>query len=166
MSAIPTPAGSFALPAAKLRTMVSESSTFQTEGNHADATEALDKIFLRDAIETERRPMANIRIGQQFSYSMVSGGSQSFLRPSGELFLYLNREISVDHFNDQLSAEIDAANYFGQVIDDVVALSGKDVHLPIIGTQLMTFEPTDEDEWPTLGRFYYHVTAVQWGMGQ
>ena len=162
-------AGSFALPAEKLRRMIAASPTFQaaTRTTNPDDAEAL--VFMKSAIGDTPRPYAVISPGQKHSFSQIAG--DAFLRASGGLFLYLTMDTNGENFDDAIAAEFAAASFFGSVIDDVMALSRADdpsspfdeSHLSIVNADLGDFSANPEDDWQSLGRFHYAAYLIEWG---
>lgn len=165
------PAGSFAAPAAGLRTMLAHCPTWQAGVHATTPEEASQRVFFKDAVGTERRPLAVISPGQGHEYRQIAGGAQNWLRPSGSLFLYLARDSEPPYVDDNLEAEFAAANFFGQVIDDLAERSGADfgdtqlTHLCITRMALLDFGETPEDHWHSLGRFWFAAYSIEWGDG-
>lgn len=169
---LPTPKGSFALPMTQLRTMVSLSKEFQHQTNTDTATDALRHIsFTRVGEDKKTRPFACILLGDSHNYQQVSGGNQNFLIPDGNVGLYMTKDTNPLYQLDLDSATIDVANFFGTVVDEVVALSGKDnpqsdiSHLPITRGGLAIFNDSGEEEQESVGDFFFFVYLFDWGMG-
>ena len=168
----PTPKGSFALPIVQLRTMVSLSKEFQAETNTDTATDALKHIsFTRNDEDKIARPFACIMLGDSHNYQQDSGGDANFLIPDGNVGLYLTKDTNPLYKFDLDAAVIDAANFFGTVIDDVVAISGKDnphsdvSHLPINSGHLDQFSDSSDEDTDGIGEFFYAVYLLNWGVG-
>lgn len=159
------PAGTLSEPASLLRAMVAASATFQTAVGASSATLALPHVLLRDALPGDRRPYCTINPGQKHGYSLVAGGAQNQLRPHGSLFLFLTIDTPPEHYLDRTQADYYAANFFGQVIDNVMAVAGADNSLSITGSELLGWDETPEDDWNSLGRFYYAYYHIEWGDG-
>lgn len=167
------PAGTFALAAQKLQRMVASSPTWQAAIAAANLDIAQANVFLKNVIGQAPRPFAIVSPGQQHGYKLIAGGFQNVLRPSGSLFLYLAQDTSPAGQQDIVQAEFEAANFFGQVIDDLAALAGADdpsspdgsSHLALVSIDLETFSAVPEEQWPTLGQWYYAGYSVGWGDG-
>lgn len=133
--------------------------------------DAAERIFLKDAVGTERRPLAVIAPGQGHEYNLIAGGAQNWLRASGSLFLYLARDNEAPYLDDNLEAEFAAANFFGQVIDELAERSGADygdtelTHLSITRIALLDFGETPEEQWQSVGRFWFAAYSLDWGDG-
>lgn len=160
-----TPVGSFAESAAKLRRMLAESPTWQTACGASGEAEALESIYLRYALGSAARPLAIISPGGTHQYNLIAGGAQNFLRPSGSVYLYMAVDSIEPYRDDPVEAEFYAANLFGQVIDDIAGLAGVDDRLSITGMALMDFDETPEEDWKSLGRFWFAAYTIDWGDG-
>jgi hypothetical protein len=173
---MPSPAitGSLALPAYKLRRMVSLSPTWIAACDGTDKpVDAPDRVWLRDVIGEVARPYAVVSIGAVHGYTLAFGGEQNWLRPNGQLFVFLTVDTPQEYYSDRVSAEYHAASLFGGVIDDVAALSAVDdpasedgsSHLMITNIQLQQFGENPEENWQSLGRFFYAGYSFDWGDG-
>lgn len=167
---LPVPKGSFALPMTQLRTMVSLSKEFKKQTNSDTATDALDHIaFTREAEKT--RPFACILLGDSHNYQQISGGDANFLIPDGNIGLYMTKNTNPLYKFDLDSASLDAANFFGTVIDEIVELSGQDnsqddiSHLPITSVNLALFADSGDEEKNSIGDFFFAVYLLNWGIG-
>ena len=167
---LPIPKGSFALPMTQLRTMVSLSKEFQKVTNSDTATDALKHISFTRVGEKERtRPFACVMLGESHNYQQDSGGDANFLQPSGDVGLYLTKDTNPLYQFDLDAATIDAANFFGSVIDEVVEISGKDnpqsdiSHLPISSVNLALFSDSGDEDTDSIGDFFYAVYLLTWG---
>ena len=173
MSAVPV-AGSFAVPALKLRRMVALSPTWkQAIAGLPSKPEAPDRVWLKNALGIEPRPLAVVSLGDEHSHYLIAGGDHNHLRPRGSLVLYLSIDTPPEFYEDAVSAEFFAGSFFGQVIDDVVAISAADdpdsedgtSHLSIVGTRLQDFDETAYQDANSLSRFYWAAYAIAWGDG-
>lgn len=167
-------AGSFAVPAQKLKKMVGLSPTWRRFGAAVQrAPEAPDGIWLKSVPDEQPRPIAGISPGAQHNYKLIGGGSGNVLRPDGSLFLYLAIDTPVEFYDDPVQAEFFAASVFGQVIDEVALLAGDDDpqtedgtgHLAITDIQMILFGESPEESWQSLGRFYMATYHIAWGDG-
>ncbi len=168
----PTPKGSLALPITQLRTMVSLSKEFQRETNSDTATDALRHIsFTRNDEEKIARPFACIMVGDSHNYQQISGGDANFLIPDGNVGLYMTKDTNPLYKFDLDAATVDAANFFGPVMDEVVDLSAKDnprsdiSHLPIISANLLLLSDSGDEDANSIGDFFFAVYLVTWGIG-
>ena len=163
--------GSFALPVLKLRRMVALSETFQREAGCQEHAAALDRVHLHNAIGNPNRPNAVVSPGDGHDYTLKSGGAQNYLRPSGSIFLYLSIDTPQEYYSDTVRAELYSGTFFGQVMDEVVSLSNADdpgssdgtSHLSIAGATQIAFDESSEDDWESMGRFYWCGYLVRWG---
>ena len=163
-----TPTGPLAIPAERLREIVSQSATFQTEGGFADAAAAKDRIFFKDATGDVDPPWAVISTGVVLDLSLVAGGFQNWLRPSGDLVLLLAKRTNPDFYEDLIQADWDASNLIGGVMIDIAILAGKDLEdgsgdLAITSISLIGFGENDEQSHEGLGRFYLGAVRIGWG---
>lgn len=169
---LPTPKGSFALPMTQLRTMVSLSKEFQKQTKSDTSTDALKHVSMTRVGEEQRtRPFACILLGDSHNYQQISGGDANFLIPDGNIGLYMTKDTDPLYQEDLDSAVIDAANFFGTVLDEVVELSGKDnphadvSHLPITSVSLAMFSDSGDEEQNSIGDFFFAVYLLTWGIG-
>lgn len=170
----PTISGSLALPALKLRRMVELSPTWQQAIDGTDRpVDAPYRVWLRDVVGEVARPFAVVSIGGVHAYTLQYGGDQNYLRPSGQLFLFLTIDSPPEYNDDRVSAEFYASSILGSVIDDVVSLSAADdpgsedgtSHLMITAARLEQFGENPEEHWQSLGRFFYMGYTFDWGDG-
>lgn len=170
MSTIPNPTGSLALPAAQVRTMVAQSRTFQAKCGVSNSADALKHIsFTRRSEGRITRPFACPLIGDMHRRTQDAGGDRNFLIASGSVGLYMTMDTGPQYRDDLDSASIEAANFFGGVIDDLAELSGADnpqaeiSHLPIRDITLRLFGDSDDDTEAVVGSFFYCVYMLDWG---
>lgn len=168
----PTPKGSFALPMVQLRTMVSLSKEFQRQTNSDTSGDALKHIsFTRVGEDEKPRPFVCVMLGDSHNYRQISGGDANFLIPDGNVALYMTRDTNPLYRDDLDAATIDAANFFGTVIDQVVEYSGQDnthsdvSHLPITTVNLSVFGDSGDEEQNSIGDFFFAVYLLTWGIG-
>lgn len=168
----PVPKGSFALPMVQLRTMVSLSKEFQKQTNSDTSNDALKHIALtRVGEEKKTRPFACVLLGDSHNYQQISGGDANFLIPDGNIGLYMTQDTDPLYRFDLDAATIDAANFFGTVMDEVVELSAKDnphadvSHLPVTNVNLAVFSDSGDEEQESVGDFFYAVYLLNWGIG-
>lgn len=167
-----TPTSALSLAAAKLARMVALSATFQAETG-GTAASAARRVFRRAVSDPQPRPLAIVSHGENHSGRLVAGGAQNWLRESASLYLDLARDVPVEHQSDELAAEEDAVNWFGNVITDVHALANQDdadsvdgtSHLAIVRFDRLGFAQTDQQDWHSLGRYYFARYELFWGDG-
>lgn len=161
-----TVSGSLSTPEYLLYRMVVLSPTFQAKFDD-DIAVAAEHIAFIDITFTETRPVAVINTPLH-GHDLVSGGSRNRLRPRGELALYL----ALDADGDGQQAELNAKNFFGGVIDDIVALSGADQtadetltvsHLLIKQTVQEGFSRIPREKRGSFGDFYFAIYRIEWG---
>lgn len=173
---MPAPAilGSMALPALKLRRMVELSQSWQDAIRGMEKpTESPNRVFLRDAFGEYARPIAVISPGTIHSYQLSSGGDQNYFRQNGQLALFLAVDTPQEYYEDRPAAEFHATSIFGSVIDDIASIAGADdtasedgtSHLSITSIQLQSWGENPEENWKSLGRFFYCLYTVDWGDG-
>lgn len=156
--------GSFAEPVGKLRSMLANCASWQAGCHASGPAEALESIYLRNAVGTERRPLAVITPGFAHRYTLIAGGAQNYLRPAGSVYLYLARDTDPPYLEDLVEAEIAAANFFGQVIDDLILQAGEDDKLAIVSVDLIAFDESPEETWQSpSGRFWFAAYSIGWG---
>ena len=163
------PDSSLKLAARKLARMASLSETFR-DGVSVDFA-ADHMIFRRNVIGAEKRPYAIISPGDAHTLTLVGGGEQNQLRPSGSLFLYLAQDTPTHLYNDNVAAEDEMSNYFGAIIEEIADLAAADdtgsedgtSHLAIVRMTRVAFDESDEKNWNSLGRFYFAGYLVEWG---
>lgn len=158
--------------------MVSLSATFQAArgavgaDSEERAARVLGAVHLKSSVgEIVDRPLAIITVGDLFDWSVVSGGAQYNMRPSGQLYLFLTQWTNPKYYEDRVSAEIDATNFFFGVQEDIISLSCVDdpnsqfgeSHIPITAMPSLGYGEVPEVEWPTIGRYYDCGFTVEWG---
>lgn len=168
-----TAVSSLALAAQKLRRMVSLSATFQSATGTLTDTDAAAFVLEKLAGAQTVRPYAVVSFDEHYGHKLIAGGVQNQLRPFGSLLLYLTRDTDVNYYDDAISAGNTAMNFFGGVLDDVVALAAADdpgsadgtSHLAVTNTEMIDFNETAPETWNSLGRWFYGVFRVDWGDG-
>jgi hypothetical protein len=168
-----TPVGPLALPPYLLRRMVALSPTFQAGCELTDFDKALARTFWKDAEGNEPRPCATVNHTDQ-SYRLIAGGGQNYLRPRGGLMLWVGQDILEEHYDDNNASMLRFSNFFGGIIEDVINLSGADQtadtlvpdsHLAITGSTSLMMSINPEEEWATIGRFWWGGVVFEWGDG-
>lgn len=160
----------------KARKMVALSSEFQAQTGSSDVDEAHQHVYTKDVFgEATPRPAAVVSVGDSLRYGQVGGGSWNYMRKAGNIGLFLVRDTPKRYHTDQNAAEVDAWNFFGQVLDDVADLSAKqddtsefdpkESHLPITRIDVTNFGENDEEDWPSVGRFFFLSAILEWGDG-
>lgn len=162
------PQSDAAIATAQLRRMVALSPTLQAGRTYDDTLR--DSVLLHEAPAEHPKPYAVIAPGDSFRYELAAGGGQNILQPAGSLFLWLVRDTPPDFYADRVSAEHDAENWFGLVLQDVLSLADADdpgsefglCHLPLTTVTRTAFEETPEESWPELGRWYWSTWNCDW----
>jgi len=163
-----------ALPAQKLRRMVALSPAWQEAIRGMERPlEAPDRVFLRDALGEYDRPLAVVSPGATHGYQLAYGGEQNYLRPNGQLFLFITVNTPQEYYDDRPAGEFYASSLFGSVMDDVASLAAADdpqsddgtSHLMITTIQLQGWGENPEENWQSLGRFFYSGWTLDWGDG-
>jgi hypothetical protein len=162
--------GPLYLAAVKLQRMVALSANWQAAIGTADVPTATAAVHLKDVTADVPRPHAIVSPGEKLIYKPIAGGNQIVLSADGSLFLYLAIDVDAVNLADDLQAEYAAISFFGQVCDDVAALSAADdpgsadgtSHLAIVGIAMRGFYSNPEEEWQSLGRFFFAGFDVEW----
>lgn len=158
------------LAAIKLQRMVSLSANFQAAVGAADAAHALTSIGMKQAQADKPRPYGIVSAGERLNYKFIAGGTQIQLAVAGSVFLYLACDVDPQYVEDDIQAEFAALSFFHQVIDDVASLSGLDdsgsadgtSHLNIMTIDQIVFGSNPQEEWQSLGRFYFAGFDCGW----
>ena len=153
-----TATGPLSVPVDALRTLVSESSTFQTWTGAANAAQALNSIFLVSADESETRPLALINTGPDWR---ITRNAQSAAIPSGGLLISFEDDVTG---SDAAAAE-DFLNQCGGVLSDIMTASGTSGTICIHDILFETppSRATEDDE-VAQGDFFYVRFNVMWGI--
>lgn len=148
---------------------MSLSEAFQRRTGLPEA-EALGRVYVKAPTSDAEMPFAVIA-AQPVTWRTYSGGAQNHMRPSGELWLFLQcgpspnvpEECNVDRRRE-------AADWFDEVVEDVAALSAADdeddgtSHLAINDITPSGFdEETPEATQTSSGVVYWSTWVVQWG---
>lgn len=164
------PAGPLAESAERLFEIVAESPTFQTKGGFANPTEAKVEIHFAD-VEGQRESVvyAVITPGMQLSFNQISGGTQNFLYPQGDLGLLMYMVTDPDLYEDDVQREWEAANFFGGVLQDVADKAGLDLgdgkgDLAIPGIDLLSYGETKHEDHEDLGRYWIAAASIRFGL--
>ena len=158
-----TPTGPLSKPLNRLRTLLSESATWQTWTGSADATEALEHIYLVEADPDEvTRPFAVVGFGDSYNARAEAGGAGQVYVDGGELFLMFEDEPDSEH--SAADAELTFLNNVGNSLSEMLEISGTDAYLTIEeitldwGPARSRREEGDEDD-------YYQIAwRVNWGI--
>ena len=97
----------------------------------------------------------------------IGSGSHHILRPTGSINVYFERDTNLEADD----AYLDAIDWFGQVLDDVNDLAGRDdvsgefnlTHLPLLSLQLNGVVENTPQTWHSLGRFHTATCLWTWG---
>jgi len=155
-------------PLGYLRTTLAASSTFQTWTGAADATEALDYIYVvstptddaDDEANVPDAPFALVDWGEDFARTAEADGARNHFVLSGSLALLLRGAVDADH--DDADAAMTFLNAVGGIMADLEALAGTAGYLDI---REMSFieRPArpGTDEAQTHGDFYQVIIRVE-----
>ena len=156
--------GPLSVPLDLLRTMLSESATFQTWVAAADATEALDSIHLVELEEGDVvRPLAVIDIGEEWSSTQFAAGVNGTFINSGQLLLFFEADVAEGATEGE--AVIAFLDEVGGCIQDIQVLSGQGGYISIHSVEMA--EPpmrAVDDEEPPEGDFYRIKFVIEWGV--
>lgn len=155
--------GSDSLAAEGLARILADCPTWQRGCGVASAALARDFIYFRNAVGTVRRPYAVISPGDEHGYNLIAGGAQNYLRPDGNVFLYMAHDTEPPFVDDNVEAEFDATNFFGSVIDEIACQAGQDDKLSITNIRRAFLDETPETDWQSLGRYWFCGYFITWG---
>jgi hypothetical protein len=162
--------GSLSIPVTKVIRMLSLSSEFQIQCGVDTADDALRNISVtRRDQDRIQRPFACVNVGDSHTYRQFSGGSKNHLTPGGAIGLFMTMDTNPEYRMDLDSASLEAGNFFGSVMDDIVALSGEDdpdaleSHLPIKNVERTAFTNSEDGEEDVIGSFFWTVYQLDWG---
>lgn len=159
----------------RLERLVASSAAFRALVGAGSVDAAKAKIEFKEADGDEQRPYACVSLLQPAQYNLSQGGDQNFLRPSGEVWLYLAADppAQVLAASQPKKAELMwAAKTFGLIMDQMAAASNQDQtfdtdvtesQLDVVNLSMLDFCCTPEEYWPTFGRFWWCVISARWG---
>lgn len=161
-----TPTGILSLPLGHLRTLIANSSNFQTWVGAANATEAESSIYLVNINEDEiARPFALIDWGENFNSTMLANGPGGFFQDRGELRLLFEDDVAAENQDSYEDSKLKFLNDIGGVLADMRDLSASDEYLSIHEIQFQE-SPTRsiDDQDPAEGDFYQGRFIITWGV--
>ncbi len=156
--------GPLSLPMEHLKTLLSNSATFQSWVGAADAAEALASIYMvRVDEETFTRPLAVIDIGEKYYSNIRSGGGANFFQKRGELLLMFEADVVEGSTSEE--AVLNFLDNVGGCLADMEELSGTPEFLSLHEIEFDE-APTRsiDDEEPPEGDFYRVKFIVTWGL--
>ena len=167
------PAGPLSLPLDRLKTILSNSTTFQTWVSAASAALALPFIHLV-AVSDPSRPHALIgrALGSGAARGVRSIQGGSTFEHSGRLLLRFEADIHADNIDVPSDAEFEFTNNVGAVLAELEAASGEVADLQI--TSWSEFQPPQRsarDEKQASGggsdggEYYQATYAIEWSGG-
>jgi len=156
----------------KLARMLSLSSNFQSLVNVSTAADALNRIYFREFLDREQdRPYACIGHGAGHRWRADSSGTQFYGRYSGELMMYMTKDIPLAYQESRWDASQEALETYGLIAEDVASLAAADDtgssdgtgHLAITEFERIEFSLVPEEEQATIGQWSYCVYSFGWG---
>lgn len=149
------PTGIFSLPLFYLRASISESPTFQTWTESANAEEALEHIF-PVATESPDFPLCLIDWADNFKRGIVAGGSRNFFKQTGDLTMIFQN--AVDPVHGEADATYDFLNNVGAIISEMEAFAGQAGYLDIQSFALESGPTRPKiEEMESTGRDYFQI---------
>lgn len=115
-----TATGAFSVPLEGLRTLISESSTFQTWVSATDETEALDRVFVEGVPGVDDNDIDTLSALRPFAmvtFDSVSDSLLSFF--GGTLMMMFESDISEANIKDHRAAAYEFSDTVGQIVVDV-----------------------------------------------
>ena len=138
-----------------LQTMLSLSKEFQKQTNTKTANDA-EKFTHFVSINPADYPRPNAIIWiENFEYVFISGGRLDDLGPGGVAGIHLTMDSDPLLKFGESHAAIEAANFFGGVMGDMVALSGDNVNLSFNSVDTQGPFRTPIEDRNSVGDFYY-----------
>jgi hypothetical protein len=159
-----TPSGIFSIQLSILRTMISQSSSFQTWTGTANAAAALARIYFEAQDDSSVvRPFALVFMGNEYVQQSIAGGASQVFQPSGQLVMMLEDAVAPGNAASHADAYFAFANELGDLIEDLMALGGTDSLLSFESIAL-TGGPgrTEKNDRVSLGDNYTASFNVNW----
>lgn len=149
-----------------LKTLVSESSTFQTAVGAENAAAALASIHIGciDDPSTEAAYALIVNSGndKNDADSTNAGGSRQFLK-GGDVELWLYRPIAEDYQDEHGDALIDFENFYEAVLDEIMELAGTPGYLVINNWSLIDQPARNEPESKEKDMYQARI-MISWGL--
>jgi len=164
-----TATGPVALPLENLRTLLANSSNFQTWVSAADADAAKAHIYrvAVDAPYAAKRPFACVRHFNpaENEHESVSGGAGNTFVERGALELYFEAAVASGHQASHADAELQFLNDVGSFLSDMDALSGTDGYLNMTGWSFLAGpQRASEDESQSEGDYMQCLLRIEWSI--
>lgn len=120
-----TPTGHLGKALDNLRTLVANSSTFQTWTGTATTAAAKARIYIESAdTGSPTRPFCVVGFGEDFAISKVGGGTGNTYRNDGSLLLWFEGAVSSGNAADSEDAAYEFLNDVDGILSDCQTLSG------------------------------------------
>ena len=180
------PSGPISLVEQRLKVLLANSATWQTWTGSANATAALDTIYLNalpkpaaadgyalDELQTYR-PFAVIATDEAegFAKAKFAEGSSFSFDESGRMTLTIEADIAAGDVDDDAEASMKFKNNLGNVLAEIAALAGTEGTIEVDGNPMylrvtnisVDAGPyrSDEDQVPTEGDFYMVQIGIEW----
>jgi hypothetical protein len=159
-----TPSGIFSIQLSILRTMISQSTSFQTWTGTANATAALARIYFEAQDDASiARPFSLVFMGNEYVQQSIAGGASQVFQPSGQLVMMFEDAVAPGNAGSEADSYFAFANEIGDVIDDLLALGGTDSLLSFESIAL-TGGPSrsEKNDKVSLGDIYTASFNVNW----
>lgn len=159
-----TATGAISVPLESLRTLISESSTFQTWVNAEDETAALDRVFVEGVPgvdENDKDLLVSLRPFALVTFDTVGDSLLSFF--GGTLLMMFESDISEENLKDHRDAAYEFTNNVGAVVVDVRNASYEAGKL-FIRTIEAVGRPARSDPKEDMGRYMQMWFKVSYGL--
>lgn len=151
---------------AALKTLVSESETFQTAVEAANATEALAHIHInqidKPPIDETFALIINSGNDSNIADGINAGGVLNMLA-GGDVELWLYRPIPESYQANHTDALTDFENFYEAVMNEIMALAGQPGYLIINNWQLIDMPARGEPESDNKNMYQIRLT-ISWGL--
>lgn len=159
------PSGPMSLPFSGAKTLLSNSSNFQTWVGAGNATAALASIHLIHLAGTSvaaARPYALIMPGDFFEYTAIAGGAGFTFSQSGTLSVMFEDDIVSADIPNHDDAFFAFTNVIGEIVGDLASLSGISGALAVIQISVrMPPARNNKNEFDP-GGYYQTTLDLKW----
>ena len=155
--------GVMSLPLENLRTLVANSSYFQTWVSAADAAAACAHIYrvATDPPLAAKRPFATVRHCEpaEFAFDAATGAD------SGAVELWFEAAIAAGNQDDHADAEFAFTNVISMILSDIVTLSHQGGYMVVREIECLDGPGRgSRDETESEGQYYVVLYKVHWGI--
>ena len=159
------PSGIFSIQLSILRTMISQSTSFQAWTGTANAAAALARIYFEAQDNSDVvRPFALVFMGNEYVQQSIAGGASTVFQPTGQLVMMLEDDVAAENADSHADAYFAFSNELGGLIEDLMDLSNTDSLLSFESIAL-TGGPsrTEKNDRVSLGDVYTASYNMNWG---